>query len=226
MDLPKCACGCGKLVRSTCRVFCHGHNPPWNKGKRFPGWVRKKLSAAHQGLKDSLTTREAKRKAQLRRWAKISKEDRVQHLAAARAAFAALPKSEQWRRMAKAWNTLGAQPKCKLRLAMEYARRFARRNPSLRETRFLDALEVLVGVKAHRQVWVNGFCLDGLIFDVNVEVDGCYWHSSQAIKAKDRRRDAVVRSIGLKIVRCDGDLAKVHAVASKTLHLVINGDSK
>src|SRR3990167_3701167 len=170
---PVCACGCGESVRSG--RFLWGHNSRlgvWNKGKPLPGWVRRKLSKAASARRDSPETREVKRLAQVKRWAKVSKDDRSRNLTAARAAFAALPKAVRREKLRKSWMALINRPIEVLRAQMERNASRSRLRPSPSEIRFLDLVEKIVGRRVFRQVRINRFSLDGLVGDVNIERDG------------------------------------------------------
>ena len=231
MENPSCACGCGKIVRLPRHRFCHGHNfrplGPWNKGKQLPAWVVKKLSIAAKARRDTPEVREIKRQAQLKRWAKVSQEDRVLNLSAARTAFQALPKHVRRAKLARGCQNLRAISKEVRQARLEYARTLSRLTPSFTESRFLDRVEAAIGMKVFRQVKINGFSLDGLVKDVDIEVDGDYWHSRPGVTERDRKRDAAFSRIGLKIVRIKASRTDVgFARVCNRIVAFINGDVK
>lgn len=62
-----------------------------------------------------------------------------------------------------------------------------------------------LGIKYERQVVIGRCIADFLVRDRNliIEADGEYWHSKSEVQARDKRRDAWLRSKGYTVLRID-----------------------
>lgn len=82
------------------------------------------------------------------------------------------------------------------------------------------------GIKYDSQKRMGRWCFDYFIPEANlvVEIDGAYWHSSDKVKDRDRRKEAWLEQEGIGILRIDADAVSVdiHSAMAPVLRVALS----
>ena len=159
---------------------------------------RKNLSLAHLGKHHTEETRQKIRAAMQRRV--LSKAHRQRISASRMGSTNTLGKTWHWSTQAKRKlsKQLAGRP-----FPIAATRAFSKKAESAAERRVQRCLQTF-GVHYHKhKPLLNRFVADIYLpkAKVDIEVDGSYWHSRPEWKARDRKRDAQIRSSGIRVVR-------------------------
>lgn len=96
------------------------------------------------------------------------------------------------------------------RAILSNTRQVKKRSSSI-EQRFFDAC-VSAGARLTLHHHIGRYVLDAITMDGSTafEFDGTYWHSSEKAVARDQRKDAYLKTLGIRVVRIPEALYKLN----------------